>query len=207
MRYNPALFNILMDTLQQKEGFVQLPPIDPAQAAQGGIPMDPSMAAGGGGTPPGADPSMMGGAPPQGADPAMAGMDPSMMGAPPADPAAAGMDNGMPGGDVNVNSAPAPAGSPGDSGDVESKIRKVLEETGVIKAPKLKAEEMLVHIQRSLESIGAALGVRIDPMPVAQKEGTKSDSGGSSSSAQKPATKSAEAEPAISKALRQLRGK
>lgn len=180
----------------------------------GQVPPDPNVS---GGMPPGGDPAAAGGAPPGGMppggmppgdpsqqiDPAMMaqlmGGDPSGMnpGAPaaPQDPTAAGLDpsGGQPPMDPGTGQGP----------DIKKQIHEALVENGVVKPPKLKAEDQFAHIQTILESICGALGIQCPPMPVASNKpksdgDSKPSSGGSSDSKSTP-SKSAALKNALSR--------
>lgn len=196
-RFNPALLNIALDCIGglDKIAFVPAPP--PQQGAMpGGTPMtDPAANAGmppggAGAMPPGAppmDPAMMGegGMPPP---PGMPPMDPAAMGggAPPMDPMAgmpmgpdglpmAGMGQGAP-----TPEAPAPDGG-SSGGDIKNQIKQVLEETGVIKAPKLKPDDHYNHLHSILQEVCKALGVKCPAYTPTEGEGKSKGAGGGSS--------------------------
>lgn len=196
-RFNPNLMKTALAELS-KSSFVPMP--------GGQVPPDPAAQAAAGGMPPG-DPAAMGmppGDPSQQMDPAMIaqlqGGDPSGMapGAPAPDPSAAAMDpsGGQPPMDPGTGQGP----------DIKKQIHEALVENGVVKAPKLKPEEMLQHIQSILESICGALGIQCPPMPVASNkpkgEGESKPAGGGGDSSPKPEQKSA----ALRAALTKIRG-
>lgn len=157
-RYNPELYN-LVKSLLSKEAFV------PATPGAGGPPgMGP------GGPPPGGDPSM--GGPPPDMGP---GGDPSA-GAPPmppagVDPASMGMATGTPPPmDPSMGMPPPPAPPAPQPDAVKDQIKEVLQETGVIKAPKLSPQEQFQHVVDCLQAIGNAIGVQL-PKPPTSSEG------------------------------------
>lgn len=156
-KINPALLKMAMDSINQlpgqdKSAFV--PPPDPVAA--GGMPMDPAMA----GAP--MDPMAAGGMPP---------VDPAMMAGgamPPMDPAM--LEQVLP------PEAPVPADT-GGADDLKSQIKEVLEETGVIKAPKQKPEEMVAQLESKLDAILSHLGIQAVETPQPEEaapEGTMS---------------------------------
>jgi hypothetical protein len=74
---------------------------------------------------------------------------------------------------------------------MKSTIRQVLEETGVIKAPKMKPDQQFQYVIDCMNAMANAMGVRLPPPPAAPQPGEGSKPAAAKPAASGGATKTA----------------